>query len=326
MKKDSRRYIVVTPCRNEEKNIPNLVQSMTAQTIRPALWVIVDDGSTDKTGEIIKEAEKQHEWIKGVYLEEHKEYLGAHYAYVCNKGFEYAKEKCNEKGIPYAYIALVDSDNILEREYFEKLINEFENEPKLGIASGNDAWSDIEELLKELRKNKKDINVMGCEFWQMYDSPLIHIGKGREDLPIGSARLWRKACFEETGGYANVYAPDSVSNVKAKAKGWKTKRFRDIKIIERKGLTAEGSWNGYKNCGKSDFFLCYPLYLAMLKALKQSLKKPHYSGVAYMLGYIKTLISGEKRIGDVEIRRYYQFIRTVELKEYYKEKVRKVLK
>ncbi|MCK4736138.1 MAG: glycosyltransferase, partial [Methanophagales archaeon] len=54
---NSRRYIVVTPCRNEEKNIPNLVQSITAQTIRPALWVIVDDGSTDKTGEIIAEAE-----------------------------------------------------------------------------------------------------------------------------------------------------------------------------------------------------------------------------------------------------------------------------
>ena len=52
---NSRRYIVVTPCRNEEKKLPNLVQSITAQTIRPALWVIVDDGSTDKTGEIISE-------------------------------------------------------------------------------------------------------------------------------------------------------------------------------------------------------------------------------------------------------------------------------
>ena len=55
----NRRYIVVTPCRNEEKNLSNLVQSMTAQTIRPALWVIVDDGSTDKTGKIIDEVEKK---------------------------------------------------------------------------------------------------------------------------------------------------------------------------------------------------------------------------------------------------------------------------
>jgi len=69
----NRRYIVFTPCRNEEKNLPNLLQSITVQTIRPALWVIVDDGSTDKTGEIITEAEKRHEWIKGHHLEEHKE-------------------------------------------------------------------------------------------------------------------------------------------------------------------------------------------------------------------------------------------------------------
>jgi len=59
----NRRYIVVTPCRNEEKNLPNLVQSMTAQTIKPLLWVIVDGGSTDRTPEIITEVAQKYEWI-----------------------------------------------------------------------------------------------------------------------------------------------------------------------------------------------------------------------------------------------------------------------
>ena len=322
----NRRYIVVTPCRNEEKNLLNLVQSITAQTIIPALWVIVDDGSTDKTGEIIAEAEKKYDWIKGVHLEEHKEYMGAHIAYVCNKGFEFAKECCNEKGIPYEYIALVDADNILEARYFDKLIEEFEKDAKLGIASGNNAWTDIEKLLNELRKTKKDASVMDSEFWHMYDSPFIQIGKGREDSPIGSARIWRKKCFEETGGYAPVHAPDSVSNIKAKMRGWKTKRFRNIKLIEREGLTAEGSWKGYKNKGGSDFFLWYPFSFAMLKAVKYSLKKPYYPGIAYFLGYIEPPFSGKKRINDEEIRQYYQSIRPTERKVYYKEKINRLLK
>ena len=64
--KMNRQYIVVTPCRNEEKNLPNLMQSMTAQTIKPALWVIVDDGSTDRTPEIIEKAKEKYDWIKSI--------------------------------------------------------------------------------------------------------------------------------------------------------------------------------------------------------------------------------------------------------------------
>jgi len=322
----NRRYIVVTPCRNEAKNLPKLVQSMVSQTLRPLLWVIVDDGSMDRTPEIIREAAQKYEWIKGVYLQKSEEYMGAHLAYVCNIGFEFARGYCDREGIPYEYIALVDADNILEARYFEKLIEEFEKDEKLGIASGNNAWTDIEKLLNELRKTKKDVSVMDSEFWQMYDSSVIQIGRGREDLPIGSARMWRRECFEETGGYAYVHAPDSVSNVKAKVKGWKTKRFKHIKLIEREGSTAEGFWRGYKNNGESDFFLWYPLYFALLKAIKYSFKKPYYSGIAYLLGYLKPRITGKKRINDVEIQRYYQLIRPAELKTFYKEKIKRVFK
>lgn len=323
--KMNRRYIVVTPCRNEEKNLPNLIQSITAQTIRPALWVIVDDGSIDKTGEIIAQAGKKYEWIKEIYLKEHREYMGAHIAYVCNMGFEFAKDYCMRNDILYEYIALVDADNILEARYFEKLIEEFKKDEKLGIASGNSAWTDVEKLLNELGKTKRDVTVMDREFWRMYDSPVIHIGKVQEDLPIGSARMWRKECFEETGGYAYVQAPDAVSNVKAKIKGWKTKCFRNIKLIERKGFTAEGSWKGYKKRGESDFFRWYPLYFTVLKALKYSFTRPYYIGIAYLWGYIKSIIYRKERINDEEIQNYHKHVRPQELKDYYKEKLKKLL-
>jgi glycosyltransferase involved in cell wall biosynthesis len=271
---NSRRYIVVTPCRNEEKNLSNLVQSILAQAIRPALWVIVDDGSTDKTREIIAEAEKNYGWIKGVHLEEHKDYMGTHISYVCDNGFEFAKEYCNQKDIPYGYIALVDADNILEERYFEKLIEEFEKDEKLGIASGNSASADIDNLLDVLRAKNPEVTVMDSEFWQLWSSSFMQIQNSREDLPMGSARMWRRECFEETGGYLPVALPDSVSNAKAKMKGWRTKRFMDIRIAERPGLEKQGLWKGYKEKGESLFFMGQPLSFAVLKALNYSLKRP----------------------------------------------------
>jgi glycosyltransferase involved in cell wall biosynthesis len=305
---NSRRYIVVTPCRNEEKNLPNLILSMTAQTIRPALWVIVDDGSTDKTGAIVAEAEKNYGWIKGIHLEEHKEYMGAHLAYVCNKGFEFAKDYCNEKDIHYGYIALVDADNILEAKYFEKLIEEFEKDDELGIASGNNAFADIENILNELRAEKPNVTVMDKEFWQLWDSSFTQIQNSREDLPMGSARLWRRACFDETGGYLPVALPDSVSNAKAKMKGWRTMRFMDIKLVERPGFEKQWLWKAFKEKGESLFFMGQPLSFAVLKALNYSLKRPYYTGMAYFYGYIKSLVLRRGRIDDDEIREYYHFI------------------
>jgi len=322
MKKDSCQYIVVTPCRNEEKNVPNLVQSLVAQTLRPVLWVIVDDSSTDKTGEIIAEANKQHDWIKVVNLKEHKGYMGTHYAYVCNKGFEFAKEYCKNNNIPYGYIALVDADNILVDRYFEKLIEEFEKDEILGIASGNSVYANVEKILNNLKMEKTNVSVMDNDFWRLCGSSFTY---SREDQPMGSARMWRKECFEETGGYILVHAPDAISNVKAKLKGWKTRCFMDFKIIEREAATKEVLWKGWKDKGRSDFFMWYPLSFAVLKAIKYLFKRPYYTGIAYIYGYIEPLSYRENRINDDEIRKYYRYTRPQELKAYYKEKIKRLL-
>lgn len=317
--------IAVTPCKNEEKNLPNLIQSMIAQNKKPIFWVIVDDGSTDNTGEIIDEAEKKYDWIKGIRLGEHKEYMGAHLSAVCNAGFEFAINLLNKKGLSYDYIALIDADNILESRYFERLVKEFEEYPKLGLASGNSAFADIENILNDLRLKYSNITVMSPEFWQMWDSSL-EIQKSRDDLPMGSARIWRKECFEETGGYLPVPLPDSVSNVKAKLKGWKTRRFMDIRVIERRGLSKQGLWKGYKQKGESYFFLDYPLPYAILKSIKYSFKKPYYTGAAFIYGFISSLAWRKEKVDDYEIRRYYREIYPKEVKYYYKLNIKQIFR
>jgi len=324
MQKDS--YVLVTPCKNEEENLSNLVCSIESQTIKPVLWVIVDDGSTDGTGEIISCAEREHDWIKGINLDEHPEYMGKHYAYVCNKGFELAVGYCKKNGIKYEYIGLVDADNILEKEYFEKLINEFEKDPKLGIASGFNAYADLQSLLSDLRKSNPEAGIMDEVLWNLYDSPSVQVQLAYEDKPMGSARIWRKKCFEETGnGYLLAYAPDSISNVKANLRGWKTRRFKDAKIIERAGTITQGAWGGGIRVGKFDYFIGRPLYYSFLRTIKFTFKKSFLFGLAHFYGYLTSMIKKEDRVDDLEVLDYYQNIRIQELKKHYTRKFKQRL-
>jgi glycosyltransferase involved in cell wall biosynthesis len=291
-------YILITPAKNEEKSLYNLIESVASQSIKPALWVIVNDGSTDKTPSIIKETELKYNWIKSVQLDESIRDLGIHYAYICRKGFDFGIRYCKINSIQYEYIGLLDADMVLCTDYFNRLIKEFEKNSKLCIASGGIYYID----------NKFN------EIWE----------KGRDDLPRGGARIWRRKCFKKTGGYLLTYSPDSVSNIKAKLMGWETKQFKEIKAIQtRMTSSAEGFWKGYEMKGVSSYFVNTNSLLVMLKGIKYLFKKPYYIGIAYLWGYITSLIRREKRIDDEEIRHYYKYMRPKELVDYYIKKIKK---
>jgi glycosyltransferase involved in cell wall biosynthesis len=287
----SKHYIIITPAKNEEESLPGLIQSVVKQTITPKLWVIVDDGSTDKTPEIIEEAKKEYDWIQTIHLKESIRDLGIHYSQICTVGFDFAVEYCKKQGIEYDYLGLIDADIILEETYFERLIKEFENKSKLGIASG--------------------------EVWNIVGEEKIR-SKQRSDLPCGGARLWRRQCFEETDGYLLTYAPDSVSNVKAKLKGWDTRSFEEIKVTSTRALaSAEGYWKEFKGFGIYGYYVGFNLLYAVFKGIRYSFEKPYYIGLAYLFGYFSCLISRKKRIEDKEIRYYYQHIRPREINRYH---------
>ncbi|MDW7775648.1 MAG: glycosyltransferase [Methanosarcinales archaeon] len=288
----SRSYIIVTPCKDEGENLPNLIQSMVEQKEKPSLWVIVDDGSTDGTPTIISNIQKKLDWVFNVTLEKRSRDIGKHYAYVCNIGFDFAIKKCKEHEIQYDYIGIVDADMKLENEFFNKLIDEFERNPRLGIASG-------------------------VEYHYDNSSKLIS-EKMREDLPLGCMRLWIKKCFEDSGKYFSSDFPDSISNVIAKQNGWETKNFNHIRAIQsRQTYSAEGLWKGYKIIGRSDYFRnYYPLYV-FAKGLKYICKKPHYLGIAYWFGYMNSSLKRIEQIDNELIQKYYYQTQSQKFKEYF---------
>ena len=122
------RYFLATPVKNEEENLPNLIHSVAEQTIKPVLWIIVDDGSTDNSPKIIEDATNRYVWVKSVRLKESPRDLTIHFASVIKTGLDFASEYCREHRIQYDYICFLDADMIIQdKDFFKKIIAEFEN-------------------------------------------------------------------------------------------------------------------------------------------------------------------------------------------------------
>jgi len=283
------QYVIITPVKNEERSLPDLIQSVVNQTVKPVLWVIVDDGSTDHTPEIIKEAKEKHEWIQSIRLKGSVRDRGIHLASVIRKGIEFAYEYCEKMGIKFEYLGNIDADVVLENTYFEHLLKKFESNPKLGIASG-ELW--LKEGDKAFRLELR--------------------------YPDGGDILYRRECFENCGGIPLTVWNDSVLNAKAKLRGWEVRRFNDSKAyVIRRHCHAGRLWHEYIKEGKSSYILNYNLIYAILKGFKLSFKRPYYIGFAYLYGYLSSLILREEQINDEEIKYYYKFIRPREINCYY---------
>jgi len=272
-------YILITPAKNEEKYLLNVAESVISQTQRPVLWVIVDDGSTDNSPAIIKNLEKHHDWIQSLCLPEHPRDITFHYSYVCRNGFTRAIEYCSKNDINYDFIGLLDADTCPTETYFEYLVSAFAKDPRLGIASGGIYYD---------REGKQ---------------PCMRI---MEKYPAGTGRLWRTACFFETGGYMVEPSPDSISTIKAGLHGWKTQNFKEIIAVQTRPTSgAEGVWKGYTIDGKNAYYLNKHPLLVFLNFIDYATQKPYYICFAYAYGFLKACIRRDKKIDDEQIKDYY---------------------
>jgi glycosyltransferase involved in cell wall biosynthesis len=277
------------PVKDEEKILADVIESVANQTVKPALWLIIDDGSTDNSPTIIQNFVSQHNWIKSIHLPPHERDIIFHVSYVYKHGFDFIIKYCKENKIDYSFIASIDADTILEPEYFEKLLHEFEINGKLGIASGG-LYHEIDGTLKLSTK--------------------------MENFPSGTGRVWSKKCFFDTDGFSLEPSADSISNVKATLRGWDIKRFNEVRMIEKRlTSSAEGLWIGYRCNGHMAYYLNKNPILVLLSVFQCTFRKPYYTGIAFLLGYITACIKREEKIQDKEIREYFWSHRLIEYKK-----------
>ncbi|WP_319507160.1 glycosyltransferase family A protein [uncultured Methanolobus sp.] len=273
-------YILITPCKNEENHLLDLFNSLSAQTVRPLLWVIVDDGSTDSTPEMISQILSKNQWVLSLRLESKKRDIGKHVYYVYNSGFNFSMEYCRNNGMNYEYIGNIDADMVLnEDDYFQRMIDTFETNPKIGIMSSKVYSRSKNKLIEENDKG---------------------------NLPMGSPRLWRKNCFNETDGYPLSYSADSVSNIIAKKKGWDLLTLDTIGATQaRRTSSAGGLWKGYIIHGKSAYYRNYSFLFVVLKSFKLCFNNPYYIGIAYFYGFLLSTLCKDEKLQNQEILNYY---------------------
>lgn len=283
----STNYLLVTAAKNEIERLPKLIKSVTAQTVRPVIWVLVNDGSNDGTDQLMDEVALQHSWIFVVHREPGPHH-GLRYTYALRQGFDYAKELCASQQLTYEYLALVDADMILEENFFEKLIAKFAVNPSLGLASSGVYHYD----------EKKNLVLEGY----------------RADWPRGAPRIWRQGCYEQAGGQPIAKSADSVANVKAKDAGWEISNFHEIKAIARASGSTKGHWAHCVYAAESAYYLHYHPILVVMKALVFLWRFPHYGIVPFVVSYLKEWISRAPRSTEVAVQDYYGQQR---LKEYW---------
>ena len=122
------KYVLITPARNEERFITKTLDSMVAQTLLPERWVIVDDGSTDRTAELVQSYGKRFPWIELVQRVQRPDRSFAGKVHAFNIGFE------RVSSLPFEVIGNLDADLSFDPDYLEFLMEKFAEDPRLGVA------------------------------------------------------------------------------------------------------------------------------------------------------------------------------------------------
>ena len=200
------RYALVTAAHNEEAFIERTLLSVTSQILLPERWLIVDDGSTDKTAQIVHQYAREHSVIQLLELSKDHPPDFASQVRAINAGFEELKRA----NIPFDFIGNLDADISLEPFYFSRLIGKFETDPRLGLAGG---W------LHEPNKGE------------------FRPRRGNRSRSVPHAvQFFRKSCFQEIGGYTELRygAPDWCAEVSARMNGWRVQSFPTLRVFHNR--------------------------------------------------------------------------------------------
>lgn len=274
------KYVVVTPARNEQDYIERTIQSVVDQTVRPQSYVVVSDGSTDRTDEIIADYAQRYDFITFVRA-------GSEPGSAKNFGSKvrafdagYAKLA----GVDYDFIGNLDADVSFESDYFEKLLERFENAPDLGLSGG-----DIREMINGRPVGRNVSKESVC----------------------GACQLFRRACFEEIGGYRELSrgGVDAAAEIMTRWKGWRVRLQDDLPVLaHRRVLTGKkGPLATRFNKGFVNRQLGYHPLFQLAVTAKQMTTRPFVLGGLFMLaGYLSAMFKNEKRALPEEVVEYLQ--------------------
>jgi glycosyltransferase involved in cell wall biosynthesis len=278
-------FVVITPARNEESLIEQTILSVTAQTMLPIKWVIVSDGSTDRTDEIVQKHAAAHPWMELVRLPEHSDrHFGAK-ARCFNAGLEKVRD------LSWDIVGNLDADITFPPDYFEFLMEKFAADPFLGVAGTP--------------------FVEGGSAYDFRFTAVEHVS--------GACQMFRRECYEQIGGYKAIRSGgiDWIAVTTARMMGWKTRTFVERVCHHHRpmGTASVGKLRAMFVLGRQDYYLGgHPLW-EFFRGFYQLARKPFLvGGVSLVAGYCCAWITRVPRPVSLDLMRFHRHEQMVRLK------------
>ena len=280
------KYIIISPVKDEERYVEHTLRSVTAQNLKPILWLIVDDGSKDRTSELVRGHANSHPFIRLLSHPQSGERL---LAFAEVRAFNWGLDFIGS--VDYDFIVKLDCDLSFDPDYFQQLLERFRQDERLGIASGVYLERSTAGELKEIAM------------------PSYHAA--------GASKLIRRTCFEDIGGFIPAPGWDTVDEIKAMTRGWTTTHFNELRMMHHKregssiGAVKTGLMHGeayYRTGGSKIFFL--------LKVLHRISVRPYFvNAIALIWGYVRAMVMRKQLLVTETEARYYKALLLERLKE-----------
>lgn len=257
-------YVIISPVKDEGQFIHLTLNSVASQTCQPLCWIIVDDGSEDQTAVIAGRFAAQYPFIR--LLSGRKggaRQTGTTEIRAFLHGFDSVQDA------RFDYIVKLDGDLSFPEHYFEQLLDEFEKDPKLGIASG---------IYEEEQQDGT---------WQEVVMPEYHAA--------GASKMISRACYAAIGGFINTPGWDTVDEIRAWSHGWNTRHFRHLRMKHhRREGSAVGLRRTARMLGEIYYLTGGGKLFFILKVLNKMTHRPFFSaGLAMLQGYLSCWSQGQ---------------------------------
>ena len=279
------KYVLITPAHNEEAFIEKTLASMVAQTQLPERWVIVDDGSTDRTAQIVEGYASRYQWIELFRMPERIDRSFAGKVHAFNAGLERARS------LEFDVIGNLDADLSFDPEYLRFLIGKFAEDPRLGVAGTPFTEDDGYDTARDSFEGENHV--------------------------AGGCQLFRRQCFEEVGGYIPNRGGgiDWIAVTTARMKGWKTRSFPEKRFHHYRSLGTAGksNWAASFSYGEKDYYLGGSLLWQLCRVVYRATKQP-LDGLALLSGYCWGATRRIERPVSSELMRFHRGEQTNKLR------------
>jgi glycosyltransferase involved in cell wall biosynthesis len=263
------RYAVVTPVRNEVMNLKRLARCLVAQAVMPAQWVVVDTGSTDGTLSTARSLATTQPWVTVV---EAPEAGGAIRGGPIVRAFERGIETL---GPGVDVVVKLDADVSVERDYFERLLAAFDEDPTLGIASG---------IALELERGA----------WR----PRFNTGTS----VWGAARAYRRDCLAAVRPLEERMGWDGIDELKAQLRGWTTRTIPELPFRHHRpeGARDGSRWRAWSARGRAAHYMGYRAWYLVARALHHA--RSEWGALGMIWGYLAEAAARRPVCADAEVR------------------------